>query len=89
MDWSALIAAYLPRILGVAAAMVTTKLGEKTGVIVDPSSLVVAGLAAYAGVHRAASTKLNPGDAAKSRMIDADKVAVATGTVVKPAPPTS
>lgn len=88
MNWSALIAAYLPRLLGVGAAWATTRLGEKTGIVVDPGSLVIAGVSAYAAVHRIVSSKINPGDAAKTRMVTADKDAIATGTAVVPAPPT-
>lgn len=79
---------YLPRILGVAAAFGAGKLAEKTGIVVDPASVTAAALAAYALAHRVASAKLNPGDAASRRMAVADRYAVETGTVVKPAPPT-
>lgn len=88
MNWGALVAAYLPRILGVGAAFITTKLTEKTGIIVDPASLIPVGLGAYGIVHRLASSKWNKGDAANVRMVVADKEAAATGTAVVPAPPT-
>lgn len=88
MNFGALIAMILPRALGIGAAFVTTKLGEKTGIVVDPASLQLAGLTAYAAVHRIVSAKMNPGDAAKPKMIVADKDAIATGTAVVPAPPT-
>ena len=84
---NALISAWLPRILGVAATWATTRIAEKTGIIVDSGSLVIAGVAAYSAVHRAVSTKMNPGDAAKPRMVEADKNAVDTGSAVVPAPP--
>lgn len=87
MNFKALLAAYLPRLLGIGATFVTTKLGEKTGIVVDPASLIVAGLGAYATIHRIASSKFNPGDGANTRMVVADKEAIATGSAVVPAPP--
>lgn len=72
------------RALGLGAALATQKLAEKTGIIVDPDQLTVAAIAGYAVVHRAVSSKLNPGDAASNRMATAEKSAVATGTAVVP-----
>jgi hypothetical protein len=88
VDFGAILSAILPRVIGIGAAWITQKTAEKTGIVVDPASLNVAALAAYALVHRAVSSKLNPGDAAKPRMVEADKAAVATGSAVIPAPPT-
>jgi hypothetical protein len=84
MDIGAILSAIVPRALGIAAAWLTQKAAEKTGVIVDPASLTAAGLVAYAAIHRAVSSKLNPGDAASRRMVNADKNAVASGTPVTP-----
>lgn len=78
----------LPRALGVLAGWGTAALAEKTGIVVDPASVVAVGLTGYAAVHRIASSHFNPGDAATRRVSDAVKTAADTGTVVKLSPPT-
>jgi hypothetical protein len=85
MNWfSGLLKTFLPRALGVAAGYATTKIAEKTGVIVDPASLATAAVAAYAVVHRTVSSKVNPGDSATNRMVTAEKDAIARGTAIIP-----
>lgn len=59
-----LIAVWLPRILGVLAGTLATKIGEATGQVVDPGTLVGLGLASYAFIHRMTSKVVNPSDAA-------------------------
>lgn len=77
-----------PRVLGAAAAWAATKLAEK-GIVTDPSTLIGIALSAYAVVHKAVSSKVNPGDAASGRMATAEKEAAAEGSTVKVAAPTS
>lgn len=89
-----IISIFGPRILGGLASMLTGWIFVKTKgmVTVDPAQVVEIGgtmLTTYAATHRLLSSVINPGDSAKSRLIVAEKVAVDTGTVVKPAPPTT
>lgn len=73
---------WLPRGLGIAAGWAAAKVTEKTGVSVDPSTLVGVALFVYAGVHRFVSSKVNPSDAAKRELVAPGKtdVAVAKAT---------
>jgi hypothetical protein len=82
--FTGLLKTYLPRLLGIGAGWATTKIAEKTGLIVDPASLNAAALAAYATVHRVVSSKVNPGDAATKELATAEKDAARTGTAVVP-----
>lgn len=87
MNWlKNILITYAPRLLGAAAGMAAAKIAETTGVVVDPATLVGVALAVYAGVHKAASAKVNPGDAASGRVAEAVKVAADNGAtvVVKP-----
>jgi hypothetical protein len=77
-----------PRALGIIAGFAATKLGEVTGTVVDPATLIGLGMAAYAIAHRAASSKINPGDAATGRVAEGEKRAdAAGGTVTVQSPP--
>lgn len=67
---------WLPRVLGVLAGWGASKLTESTGVTVDPSALTAIGLGAYAIVHRYASSKINPADAAKRELVAPGKTNV-------------
>jgi hypothetical protein len=76
-----------PRIIAAAAGGAATKLAER-GVTVDPATLVSIGLGTYGIVHKIISSKVNPGDAASSRMAAAEKTASDFGTTVVVPPPT-
>ena len=65
-----------PRVLGGGAGWGATKIAEKTGIVVDPATLVAVGLFAYSAVHRWLSAHLNPGDTAKRELIAPDKAKV-------------
>lgn len=82
MDFKNLLSIFAPRLLGAAAAWGAAKVSESSGVAVDPASLTAIGLAAYSLVHKAVSSKTNPGDAASRRVTEAVKDAAATGTTV-------
>jgi ABC-type antimicrobial peptide transport system permease subunit len=71
-----------PRVLGVLAAGAAAKLAEK-GIIADPATLIGIALGTYAIVHKAVSSKVNPGDAAVPSLAKAEQVAVDAGTTVK------
>lgn len=88
MDWLMNVAVIVgPRIAGALAAVIAGKLTEK-GWTIDQATVLGVELAIYAGVHKALSAHVNPGDAAKGRVADAEKEAAATGTVVRVAPKT-
>jgi hypothetical protein len=80
-----------PRVLGAAASALAGWIVVKTkGVVqVDPATLVEVGtamIAGYAATHRAASAKVNPGDAATGRVatgIDAAANDESVDTVVR------
>lgn len=78
---------------GLAAAAAGWIFVHTKGIVqVDATQVVEIGstmLGTYAASHRILSRWTNPGDAAKGRLADAEKVAVDTGTVVQPAPPIS
>lgn len=73
-----------PRVLGALAGGVAAKIGEKTGTVVDPATITGLGLIVYSAVHKATSSKFNPGDAAEGRISTAEKIATDTGTAVVP-----
>jgi hypothetical protein len=77
MNWQA----WIPRIIGVAAGWGATKLGEASGVVVDPASLTALGLAVYALFHRGTSAAVNPGDAVSTPVIEKDKEVKAQGSI--------
>jgi hypothetical protein len=88
-----------PRILGGVASMIAgwVFVHTKGAITVDPDKVVEIGnkvveiggtmIGSYALTHRVVSRWLNPGDAAKARLADAEKTAVDTGSAVIPAPP--
>lgn len=87
MNWfKNMLVTYAPRLLGAGAGMAAAKIAETTGIVVDPATLVGVALAVYAAVHKAASAKVNPGDAASGRVAEAVKVAADAGStvIVKP-----
>lgn len=67
-----------PRALGLAAAWVVGE-AAKRGLTLDPEELTVAMIATYSFLHRVISRKTNPGDAAKSILVQEDKTTVAAG----------
>lgn len=81
-----------PRLLGSVFAGVATYVGVKTSgaIHIDPTAAaeLVTGIAvSYATAHRIGSAVVNPGDAAKGRLADAEKTASDLGTTVRPAAP--
>ena len=94
MDWLTAVAkTFGARVLGAAASGVAGWVFAKTrGVVtVDPATLTTVAMqgalmiGTYAATHRAASSVVNPVDAAKGRVADAGKVAADNGgTVVVP-----
>lgn len=74
-----------PRILGAAAGAAAAKLAQYS-ITVDPATLTGIALGAYALVHKVISSKVNPGDAASSRMVSAEKTASDMGATVRVAP---
>ncbi len=83
-----------PRVFGGIASMAAGWIFVKTRglVTIDANQVVEVGgamIGSYAATHRVLSRFINPGDAAKSRLADAEKDAVNTGKVVQPYPPGS
>lgn len=81
-----------PRVVGVVASWLAGLIyvHTKGAVTIDATQVVAIGttmLTAYAAGHRLTSSAVNPGDSASTRLADAQKSAVDTGTVVKPNPP--
>lgn len=91
MNWLKAVAITAgPRILGAVAGGISSWIFAKTkgAVVIDAeiaAQIVTAGFVGYASVHKAASSFVNPGDAAKLRLARAQKQAVEYGSVVKPA----
>lgn len=86
MNFGTLFRVLGPRALGIAAGWISTKLAER-GVTTDPATLIALGTTVYATVHKAVSSKVNPGDAASGRVATAEKKAADFGTTVTVAPP--
>ncbi len=88
MKWfKAVLITVGPRIIGALAGGVASWVYAKTqgAVVIDQeqaATIVFAGLAGYAGIHKAVSSYVNPGDAAKLRVARAEKDAVETGGAV-------
>lgn len=93
MNWLNAVAKTLgPRVIGAAVAGAAGWIYAHTkgAVTVDAAAVaeqITGALVVYAASHRAASSFINPGDAAKQRIADAEKNAAAAGTIVKVAPP--
>lgn len=88
MNFGDLFKLALPRLLGGVFAGAATYIGVKTAgaVQIDPAQAaeVVTGvLWSYAASHRIASSYINPGDAAKARLADAEKNATDFGSTVQ------
>lgn len=88
MNWlKAVLVTVGPRIIGAVAGGVASWVYAKTRgtVTIDASQaaeIVTAGLVGYAGLHKAVSSFVNPGDAAKLRVARAEKDATTTGGTV-------
>lgn len=89
MDFGNIFRTAGPRFLGVLAGWGATKLSEKTGVAVDPASLIAIGTFVYSTVHRGLSAVVNKGDAATGRVAAAENKASDTGSTVVIPPPTT
>lgn len=80
MNWLTNIArTFGPRVIGILAGLASTKLAEKQ-ITVDPAVLIAIGTTVYAGVHKAVSAHVNPGDAATGRVAVAIKDAASPET---------
>ena len=77
-----------PRLAAAAATIVVAKAAQH-GLTLDPTETIGAMLGIYAALHRMISSQVNPGDAAKGRLVEAEKTAVSTGSVVDVKPGTS
>lgn len=83
-----------PRLIGVICSTIAGIIAEKTkgAVTIDPetATAVITGsmIGSYAVAHRVASSFINPGDAAKSRLAEAEKIATNYGSSVVVRPPT-
>lgn len=88
MNWlKAVLKTLGPRLFAAASSVLVAKAAQK-GLTLDPTEVGGIIIGAYAVLHRAISSKVNPGDAAKGRLADAEKDAVDTGTTVKVSPNT-
>lgn len=86
MNWLKTVAQTLgSRLIAVVVSVVVAKAAQK-GLTLDPAEVGGLVLGAYATVHRGVSSRINPGDAAKGRLADAEKDASDTGTTVKVRP---
>lgn len=87
-NWlGAVIRVWAPRVLGSLLGGVATYIGVKTSgaVQVDPAAAaeVITGiLISYSAGHKAVSSIINPGDAAKGRVASAEKAASSMGGTV-------
>ena len=93
MNWIKAIAKTLgPRLIGIGMGSLSGWLYAQTKGTVQidaegATQLFTAAMLGYVGAHRAVSSFVNPGDAAKQRVSDAVSEAVAHGTTIKVAPP--
>lgn len=79
MNWlKAFAVTVLPRVVAAVAGVIVGKAAQH-GVTLDPTETTGVILAAYAGIHKAINSQVNPGDAAKGRVADAEKVAAQVG----------
>lgn len=67
-----------PRVVAAGAAVLVTKAAQH-GLTLDPVEVGGFLLGVYGLVHKAISSKVNPGDAAKGRLATAEKDAVEVG----------
>lgn len=87
---SAVARTWLPRVLASVLGGVATYVGVKTSgaVQIDPAAAaegITTILLTYSAAHKAVSSVINPGDAAKGRVAKAEKAASSQGgTVVVP-----
>lgn len=86
MNWlNAVGVTYLPRLIAAAVGVVVAKAAQH-GLTLDPVEVSGVVLAVYAAVHKAINSRVNPGDAAKGRLAEAEKTATSNGTTVRVAP---
>ncbi len=76
-------ATWLPRVAGIVGGVLVAKAAE-LGVTLDPVEATGLVLAVYAFLHRAISKKVNPGDATKTVLIQADKDVVEGPQFIRP-----
>lgn len=82
MNWFTNILRVLgPRLVAAGAAVLVTKAAEK-GVTLDPTEVAGVLVGSYAAIHKAISSKINPGDAASGRVAAAEKSAANNGGTV-------
>lgn len=85
-DWiGAALTTVGPRVLAAGAAVLVGKAAQH-GVTLDPTEMTGLILGSYAAIHKAISSKVNPGDAAKGRVANAEKDAANTGGLVRVEP---
>ncbi len=85
-DWfKAIMVTVAPRIVAAGASLVVVK-AAKHGVTLDPEQTAAAMIGAYAAIHKAINSQVNPGDAAKGRVAEAEKSAASTGGTVRVGP---
>lgn len=92
-NWlGAVVRVWAPRVIASVLGGIATYVGVKTSgaVQIDPAAAaeVITGiLVTYSAGHKAISSIINPGDAAKGRVASAEKTASSNGgTVVVPRP---
>lgn len=82
MKWlKAMLVTVGPRVFSAIAAVIVAKAAEK-GITLDPIETNGVMLGVYAAIHKAINSKVNPGDAAKGRVAEAEKDASAHGGTV-------
>lgn len=82
MNWlKAVLVTLGPRVIAALGGVIVAKAAQK-GVTLDPVEVSGVVLAAYAAIHKAINSKVNPGDAAKGRVAAAEKSATEHGGVV-------
>lgn len=84
---SSIFKTFAPRVIGAAVTGLAGWLYAKSKgtVMVDPqmaTEMIVGALVTYSATHRGVSSIVNPGDAAKGRIADAEKAAAEIGSTV-------
>ena len=88
-DWiSAMLATVAPRLVAAVASVVVAK-AVANGIPMDQATVTGVMLGAYAMIHKAISSRVNPGDAAKGRVAAAEKQAAQYGGNVMVQPDSS